>query len=153
MGVTMTSITAQHGFATLTPEQQVSHRSKIGLRAEAILSQFWREDSTPEAVQALEIEGWMDVLENCSHIEIRQAWATYQKTGPRTANGRLYKPDAGAIYRLILDERPRPQIVRQAAPEPHREIISPQRKAEIMREVFGSDTMPAPRRFGGDAAE
>jgi len=69
-------------------------------------------------LQALEIEGWCDVLENCSHSEIRAAWAGYQKTGPRTVSGRLYKPDAGALYRIIQSARPKPRVVPQ--PEPKR---------------------------------
>lgn len=148
MGMTMTSLTAPHGFASLTAAQQVSHRAKIGLRAEAILSQFWRDDETPEAVQAIEIEGWMDVLENCSHDEIRQAWATYLKTGPRTGAGRLCKPDAGALYRLILDCRPKPRIVREVQPEPVRQRLSPERANEIMAQAGFR-----PQRFGGEALE
>lgn len=105
------------GFAALSPQQQEAHRAKIGVRAEAILGQFWRDDDTPEAVRAVELEGWMDVLENCSHSEIRQAWTDYQKSGPRTATGKLYKPDAGALYRLILKARPKPQLVKEPEPE------------------------------------
>jgi hypothetical protein len=145
----MNSIAAPSGFFALNHEQQIAHRTKIGLRVEAILSQFWREDTTPEAIRALEIEGWIDVLENCSHAEIRQAWATYQRSGPRTANGRLCKPDAGALYKLVQDARPRPQIVR-TAPEPiwERPRMTAEHAAEIMREVGWR-----PRTFGGSADE
>lgn len=59
----------------------------------------------------MEIEGWQDVLENCSHSEFRKAWVDYQKTGPRSTAGKLYKPDAGAIYRLVVQSRPRPKLV------------------------------------------
>lgn len=104
----------------MSPQQQQDHRAKIGLRARVILSTFWREDDT-DAEQALELEGWMDVLENCSHSEIRKAWAKYQRTGPRTATGKLYKPDAGAIYKMVMDTRPRPKLVRREIPEPKRE--------------------------------
>lgn len=63
------------------------------------------------AEQTIESEGWSDVLQTCSHSEIRQAWARYQTHGPRTAKGRLYKPDAGAIYKIIMDARPKPEPV------------------------------------------
>ena len=114
----------------MSPQQQEAHRLKIGVRAQAILSQFWRDDETPDAVQALEIEGWCDVLENCAHSEIRQAWAAYQKTGPRTKAGKLYKPDAGALYRIIMATRPKPRIV--ARSEPEREPCPPEVAAEIV---------------------
>lgn len=94
-----------NGFAALSPEQQQDHRAKIGVRARAILGQFWRDDSTPDAVQLLELEGWMDVLQTCSHSEIRWAWAIYQQGGPRTGGGRLYKPDPGYLHRLVMARR------------------------------------------------
>ena len=107
--------TAHSGFSALSKPQQQAHREKIGVRAEAILCQFWRDDDTPDAVRALEIEGWCDVLENCTHSEIRRAWADYQKTGARTQNGKLCKPDAGALYKIIREARPRPALVRKPA--------------------------------------
>jgi len=118
-----TEITTPTGFNALSPQQQEAHRVKIGVRAQAILGQFWRDDSTPEAVQAIEMEGWMDVLENCSHSEIRKAWATYQRTGPRTQSGKLYKPDAGALYQIIFRSRPKPKV------EESRPMTSDERKA------------------------
>ncbi len=83
----------------------------------------------------------MDVLECCSHTEIRKAWSKYQRTGPRTATGKLYKPDAGAIWQIVIDGRPRPKIVhdsRAATGEENeaylssvaRDKINPKRKAE-----------------------
>lgn len=102
--------------------------------------QFWRDDATPDALRALEVEGWMDVLENCSHSEIRMAWATYQRVGPRTDRGRLCKPDAGALHRIVMAERPKPVLVRPA-PEQERRAppCTPEAAARIMREVFGDD--------------
>lgn len=120
----MNQITTRTGFAALSPSEQIDHRVKIGLRAEAILSQFWRDDDTDDALRALEIEGWVDVLENCSHSEIRMAWASYQKIGPRTQRGRLYKPDAGALYRIILDARPKPVAVGMR-PQPDKKTNRP----------------------------
>jgi hypothetical protein len=134
----------------LSPQQQEEHRVKIGVRAQAILGQFWRDDSTPDAVQALELEGWMDVLENCSHSEIRKAWSTYQRTGPRTQSGKLYKPDAGALYQIIARSRPKPKAVearpmtadeRKAFEQQHRQArkIDPERaaQAQAILDEFG----------------
>lgn len=64
-----------------------------------------------QMLETLELESWMDVLQNCSHSEIRTAWATYQQIGPRAQNGSLRKPDAGAIYKIILKARPSPRPV------------------------------------------
>lgn len=155
----MNNITTPHGFNDLSPQEKQSHREKIGLRAQAILNQFWRDDDTPDAVQAMEIEGWMDVLENCSHSEIRMAWARYQKDGMRTERGRLYKPDAGALYRIILNSRPLPQIVRRPVffgpwlPDEPRVLPTAERRAEIMREVYGQDEFIPfhPKRFGSES--
>ena len=91
-------------LSELSPQQRRAHRAKIGVRARAILDQFWRDNDTPDAIQAVEIEGWMDVLEVCSHSQIRLAWAAYQKEGPRTQSGKLCKPDAGALYRIAMRE-------------------------------------------------
>ena len=139
-----TELAAPSGFNALSQQQQEAHRLKIGVRAEAILGQFWRDDDTPDAVRAVELEGWMDVLENCSHSEIRKAWANYQRSGPRTQSGKLYKPDAGALYRLIINDRPKPAPVRQ--PEEKRDPpCSPEAAAEIMEKagfrpkLFGSE--------------
>lgn len=76
----------------------------------------------------------MDVLENCSHSEIRDAWATYQKTGPRTASGRLVKPDAGALYQTILRSRPKPVAVPRPE-EPRPERVSPERARELLEQA------------------
>jgi hypothetical protein len=111
--------TTQTGFNALSPQQQQAHRAKIGVRAEAILGQFWQDSDTPDAVKAVELEGWMDVLENCTHSEIRAAWRDYQcDDSNRSARGRLVKPDAGALRKIILRKRPKPQLVQ---PEPEQE--------------------------------
>lgn len=78
----------------------------------------------------------MDVLENCSHSEIREAWRDYQ-TDPtnRTARGRLAKPDAGAIREIILRKRPKPQLVQPAPEKPSGPRVTAEQAQNIMREV------------------
>ncbi len=94
-------------------------------------------------MRALELEGWVDVLEGCTATEIRAAWASYQRSGPRTATGRLAKPDAGALWQLVMTARPKPQPVRLVVPdEPPRVRISPERAREIMAEAFGGPDAP-----------
>ena len=142
----MTVPTNIQGFNALSPQQQKAHREKIGVRVQAILSQFWQEDM-PDAVKAIEVEGWMDVLQNCSHSEIREAWADYQRDGDnRSARGRLVKPDAGALYRIILRKRPKPKLVEKPE-EPREPPCSPEAAAKIMQEVG-----LRPKKFGGDQA-
>lgn len=141
----MTDIVKVSGFNDLSPAEKESHRIKVGLRVEAILNQFWHDTETPETVKALEIEGWIDVLENCSHSEIRDAWRDYQlDPANRTARGRLAKPDAGALRAIAYAKRPKPHIVSQ--PEPERDPpCTPEAAAEIMAQAGF-----APRKFGGD---
>lgn len=127
----------QTGFNALSPQQQKAHRAKIGVRAKAILGQFWQDADTEDAVQAIEIEGWMDVLENCSHSEIREAWRDYQ-TDPanRTAKGRLAKPDAGAIRSIILRKRPKPKLVQPEQDEgPKEPRVTAAQAAQIIKEA------------------
>ena len=121
----------------MSPEQQQAHRAKIGVRSSAILGQFWVEQGRDEAIETLEIEGWQDVLENCKHSEIRQAWAEYQKMGPRTKSGKLCKPDAGALYLIILRKRPKPVLVKE--PELERGPRVSAERAKEIRIEFGFD--------------
>jgi hypothetical protein len=126
-------------FNELSLPLQKEHRAKIGVRVEAILSTFWR-DETADVVRACEIQGWIDVLETCSHNEVRAAWSEYQRSGPRSGTGRLLKPDAGALWRIIVAARPKPRPVPMIVHhEPDRPRISADRAREIMAEVFGRD--------------
>jgi len=113
---------------------------------QAILGQFWQDAETADAVKAIEIEGWVDVLENCSHSEIRAAWRDYQTDERnRTARNRLAKPDAGAIRAIIMRKRPVPKLV-APVPEASKEpTVTAEQAEEIMR-LAGFK----PRRFGGE---
>ena len=131
-------------FNELSTQHQKDHRAKIGVRVESILLNFWREDGVADIVRVCEIQGWVDVLETCSHSEVRAAWAEYQRSGPRNALGRLLKPDAGALWRIVMASRPKPKpapITAQIAEAP-RERVSPERVREIMREVWGRTEEP-----------
>lgn len=105
----------------------------------AILSEFWQDDATPDAVRAIQIEGWLDVVQELAESELRQAWANYQRTGHRSDRGRLNKPDAGALRDMAMRARavaiydkPTPQ------PEPER-VISPDEMEH--RRAFAQDVM------------
>ena len=90
-----------------------NHRLRIGLRAQAYLRTFWFNDETPDAEQAIQIEGWIDTLAPCTEDEIRDAWADYQRNGPRTARSVLIRPDPGAIWLIISKERNNRALVKQ----------------------------------------
>ncbi len=142
----MNNLTTQTGFSALSTEAQQNHRAKIGIRVRAILGQFWQDADTHDAEKVIEVEGYMDVLENCSHSEIRFAWRDYQ-TNPdnRTARGRLAKPDAGALLAIIYSKRPRPVIVHsKPKPEPERVRCDPKVAQAICAEAGFT-----PKRFGG----
>ena len=93
----------------------------------------------------------MDVLETCSHSEIRAAWAEYQRSGPRNQLGRLLKPDAGALWRIVMASRPKPKPlpIRPQVEEAPRERMSPERVRQIMREVFGGTDAAEPEAQNG----
>ena len=83
----------------------MDRRTRLVVRVKAILGQFWVNDGVEDVVRALELEGWLDVLEPLTEAEIRSAWAEYQRSGPRSARGNLIKPDAGALYRIAASAR------------------------------------------------
>lgn len=143
-----TEIITASGFNELSPPQQKAHREKIGVRVQSILSQFWLEADTPDAHRALELEGWCDVLENCSHTEIRNSWATYQKTGPRTQTGKLYKPDAGALYLIIMNGRQKPAAVpswhsRKETPDEAATRIAEEKSGDADRKAMAKRVLKA----------
>jgi hypothetical protein len=84
----------------------------------------------------LEIEGWQDVLEVLSEMEFRKSWSEYQRSGPRTKSGKLYKPDAGALFKIAMGSRPKVRIIAEPKPEgPPREPMTAERRQAIMDEV------------------
>lgn len=134
-----------------------AHRGKIAVRVRAILNQFWRED-VPDAVEAMEREAWVETLAPLSHDELLAAWVEYQRTGPRSERGLLIKPDAGALYRIAMERRPKPSVVpMRRSEEPERVPVAPGRVQEIIRQVYGEDRAERgfvtvePKRFGGEA--
>jgi hypothetical protein len=146
----MTSLIPTSGFGALSEQQQADHRLKVGIRVRAILSGFWVDHDTIDAQQAMEVEGWVDVLEQCSHSEIRYAWRDYQTDRKnRTERGRLAKPDAGALFRIILSKRT--QAPSQKAVEKRETIaedrVDPARAQQILDEegfnrLTGFGTVP-----------
>lgn len=140
-----------------------------------ILNQFWREDEG-DAEKAFMFQSWMDVLQGCTLDEMRAAWADYQCTGPRTAAGRLYRPDPGALWlridkareleRLVAAQEARMRAARQEflkgmeqASAGRTERLTDERRAEIIREVCGDGETPQclagivkPKRFPGEVA-
>ena len=113
-------------------------QAELAIRVSAMLIQFWTEDS-PDEIRAIEIEGWIDALGSVTSHEFRAAWASYQQGGPRSAAGRLARPDAGAIYHFI--NKSRADHCRATAPPPPRrtgplrEIVTAEQRARIMAEV------------------
>ena len=133
----MNNLTSIVAFSALSTQHQKEHRAKIGVRAESILLNFWREDGVSDVVRICEIQGWIDMLETCSHSEVRAAWTEYQRYGPRNSMGRLLKPDAGALWQIVMKSRPRPKpapIMPRIAEAP-RIRMTAERAAEIIREV------------------
>ena len=96
-------------------EARRNRRQRIYIRVKAILDQFWVSEDTEEVVRALQLEGWIDVLEPCSEEDIKVAWIDYQREGPRTARGVLIKPDAGAFWQIIEKKRKTESLLAQAA--------------------------------------
>lgn len=140
--------------------------AELALRINAALMQFWTADDTADELRAIEIETWLDALDGCTVEEWKAAWRDYQRTGPRSQRGVLLRPDAGAIWRLIVKARSDAALKAQASlpPPPVEEVkrqrVLPHRAMEILAEVYaeraedGMLTHPSytPRRFGSDQA-
>lgn len=94
----------QRGYNALSEEQQTAHREKIATLAEAILSNFWADDGTSLEVKTLQRREWIEQLKHYKLAEIEDAWITYQRTGPRSKNGRLLRPLSGDILNIITDK-------------------------------------------------
>lgn len=125
------------------------HRARLVPYVQAILQAFWRDEDTAGVVQAVELQGWLDVLEPLSESEVRRAWADYQKSGPRSGSGRLLRPDAGAIRQIAMNERAdalrKTRAVLPPPTEPPRERVSAEAAAAIL-----ADLGFRPRRFTDD---
>lgn len=114
----------------------------------AILGQFWQDAETPDAEKAMEVEGWMDVLENCAHSEIRNAWRKYQTNdNNRTRYGNLRRPDAGILRKIILEARPRPKVAYSAPPPQPERTRCDAKTAQAICEAAG---FTPKRMVGGD---
>ncbi|MCB1355988.1 MAG: hypothetical protein KDK53_05645 [Maritimibacter sp.] len=92
-------------FDELTPEEKVRHEAKVAIFSKAILARFWSDENEPDEYRDIEMETWLDVIGKLGQDEIRAAWSDYQKTGPRTRDGKLYRPDPGAIYLRVMKLR------------------------------------------------
>ena len=92
-------------FNALSPRQRLVHRARVGVKSKAILGQFWTDAKPDDDVLIAELQGWMDVLQDCGEDEVAAAWTLYQNAGPRTAAGKLYKPDAGYLWRIVMAAR------------------------------------------------
>jgi hypothetical protein len=102
------------------------------------LGQFWRDEAIPDGLQVLELEGWVDVLEPLTEAEVRAAWAAYQVGGPRTAGGKLYRPDPGAIVLIAVALRrgldpADPALVCKTAFDPDARQAAAERDAKLER--------------------
>lgn len=79
------------------------------------------------------LETWCDVLEPATDEEIRRAWACYQTEGPRSASGRLIRPDPGWLMRRIRTMRPRPRVVGADEGRPAPKPLSEEERDERIR--------------------
>jgi hypothetical protein len=141
-------MTATQSFYELSPQQQEERRGRIGVRAQAILSQFWQKDTDP-VVRVMELESWMDILEPFSEDEIRKAWNAYMcDKANRNSAGRLLRPDPGALRNIILNQRPRAPhklvALHKPNPQPERKRVTQEQAEQIMR-----DAGFRPKVFGG----
>lgn len=133
-------------------------KARLMVWVSAILSEFWTEDA-PDDMRAIQMRSWAAVLVEVTADELLAAWTRYQKEGPRSASGRLARPDAGALFQSVMKahkhqrEMNPPVRVQLAAPAPEPRM-SPERMAEIMREAgyhSNVEAKPFPAVGEGDA--
>lgn len=78
-------------------------------------------------MRGLELKNWTDVLVEFSPDEVGKAWIEYQKSGPRSEAGRLSRPDAGALYRIITKARANAAIATRRPAPPEQQLPPPPR--------------------------
>lgn len=95
-----------------------------------LLSHYWRDDDPTALTQAL-ARDWADALESLPRSAIDMACKDYLRTQTRKPTPAAIAITASALVRHSLPPR---------EPEPGREPrVTPERAAEIMREVYGTD--------------
>lgn len=94
---------------------------------QAILGAFWVDEDTPDEVRAMELQGWLKVLDAYTADDVSDAWAEYQRSGPRSEAGRLARPDAGALYRIIVKARANAAIATRRPAPPEQQLPPPPR--------------------------
>jgi len=121
--------------------------TELAARVRVTLRTFYRDSSTTDADEALELESWLDVLSSVAVWEFKDAWAEYQRSGPRSERGALHKPDAGAIRALVMGKRKAAyEQKRLAAPPPPAEPERPRVDAHAAEQILARAGF-TPQRF------
>jgi len=111
-----------------------SSEQDLATMVAAILSNFWT-DQDPK-VHATNIASWCRTLSGMTAQEVNRAWGEYQKQGPRDQAGRLARPVAEDLRKLVDRERAwRHRIHREALPpppEPARDPVGKEAASQIM---------------------
>ena len=133
---------------SLAPQDRSKHRLWIGVRARALLGNYWT--TTPsEAELEITARDWMDCLENYSPDEITGACKKWVIDNPRK------RPNFGHIREIIDARRARilaKHRTEQPQPvEPEREVLSVEERQRIAAEmgmpVIGTPDKSSPAKW------
>ncbi len=100
-------------FADLSSREAKQRTMELTRVIRAILKRFWRDSNETDFEQSFEVSTWLKVLQSCTEEEVKWAWVDYQTKGPRSQAGALYRPDPGAIKKLVIQRRGRDREQRE----------------------------------------
>lgn len=131
-GAGLPTPTPEHS-KSLSQQQLEDHRQKIASEVKIVLSAYFQPHEDAE-VKAGQLAWWCDELEDWTREQVVYGLRQWNAKNPRL------RPTPGDITSLLRKIRGEMMAQRQKAattpqPEPQEERVSPERAAEIMREV------------------
>jgi hypothetical protein len=116
--------------ASLSPQELSAHRAKIAFEVRTVLSAYFQPHEAEE-IRAAQLAWWCDELQDWTQEQVVWGLRRWNRDNPRA------RPTPGDVVRIMKEARGRKvaaQLPKQD-PEPKREYPTPERAAEIMREV------------------
>lgn len=115
---------------SLSHQELSDHRARIASEVKIVLSAYFQPHESEE-IKAGQIAWWCDELQDWTQEQVVWGLRRWNRDNPRA------RPTPGDVVRIMKEARGRKvasQLPKQE-PEPKREYPTPERAAEIMREV------------------
>ena len=135
----------QKSAKSMSVNDLIDHRSKIAFDVEVILQGYW-DKQPPAEVKAGILADWADALEDWTQEQVLYALRQWRNEHPNKT------PNPGHILSVLRELRAKAEWKRapkvQIAPEPERELLSAERRAQIAAEMGLPDLTEYCKQFG-----